>query len=81
VTNEHEFEPLSQRCVHCGTTSVHHARVAQPCVPQWGKEALRPEPARREYAVEDAATISARIAEFRAERDMILNAPAKDEAI
>jgi hypothetical protein len=73
---EHEFEPLSGRCVHCGTRFAHHVQVPQPC-PQQGTRAepLRPEPKRREYAVEDAATISLRLSELAADRLAVLNQP------
>ena len=74
----HEFpdgDDPAKRCVHCGTTWSMHEAMAQPCVPRrpQGGEALRPEPARREYAVDDADVIGARLIELRAERDAAIN--------
>ncbi len=73
---EHDFEPLSGRCRHCGTPKVHHENVPQPC-PQQGTriKPMKPEPTRRLYAVEDAETIHARMIELDADRLAVLSAP------
>lgn len=77
---EHEFEPLSQRCVHCGTREAHHATVPQPCTPRWGSpEPLRPEPARRDSVLDGSDEIRARMVELDAERLAIMNSPAEVE--
>lgn len=72
---EHEFlsGTAEARCVHCGTKQGHHRMAAQPCVPRWGGETLRPEPERRVYAIDDAETIHARIVELRADESAALN--------
>ena len=52
---EHDFEPLSGRCRACGTTRVQFdADPAKSPCPQQGSrgEPLRPEPVRRDYAIE-----------------------------
>jgi hypothetical protein len=79
---EHESSPGNPRCIHCGTLFANHAKVPQPCVPRWsGTEALRPEPARREYAIDDIETIHARLVELEADRRAVLYRPAEDEEI
>jgi hypothetical protein len=75
---EHDFSGISDRCVHCGTLKTHHENVPQPCVPQWSKEPLRPEPARHEYASEAFDDIGKRLAELAAERTAAMNIPPKD---
>jgi hypothetical protein len=73
MTPEHMFpegDGEAVRCIHCGTLREHHERSPQNCVRHpIAPEPLRPEPARRAYAVDDRATIPARIAELRADRE------------
>lgn len=79
---DHEFSSTDQRCVHCGTLRAQFdaAPEKNPC-PRRGPEpsGVRPEPTARRYAVDDSDTISARLAELRAERDAAWNTPAGDQ--
>ena len=74
----HEFSEANDRCIHCGTPRDLHDKMAQPCVPRWSTEPLRPEPTRREYALEDYDTIGKRLAELAEERTAAMNEPSKD---
>ena len=72
----HEWSPGNPRCIHCGTLFAMHAAKAQACVPRWtSAEAKRPEPVRRQYAMEDFDTIQARMKELDAERVALLSRP------
>jgi hypothetical protein len=68
--SEHVFSPMDNRCIHCGTTKEHHERTPQPC-PRRAEapSSLRPEPAERKLAADDADTIHARLQELRAARE------------
>jgi hypothetical protein len=79
---EHEWSPGNPRCIHCGTPSAIHSQQPQPCVPRWSQtEALRPEPARREYAIDAVDTIHARLAELEADRREALNRLTEEEGV
>jgi hypothetical protein len=73
----HRFLAGAQRCVDCGTLQANVGQTACPGPPH-GTEILRPEPARREYAANDADAISTRLQELQAERDVAMNTPSKD---
>jgi hypothetical protein len=63
---KHEF--ADGWCLHCGLKENENAEqygCLQRAIP---KDELMPEPKRREYAVEDAGTISARLVELEKER-------------
>ncbi len=76
-TIAHDFG-IADRCIYCGTTRTHHANVPQVCVPRWSKEegAPRGKPA---SAVDDADTITRRLAELKAERDALIQAPLPED--
>jgi hypothetical protein len=67
----HEFPGRDQPCKHCGATFGSE----QTCVPHSDAPdaSMRPEPIERQYAVNDAKTISARLVELQAERDAATN--------
>lgn len=73
---QHVFENGAKYCTICGTNYTQ-AAVGFTCiwrdVPDSRCGAIRPEPALRTIAAEDAETISARIAELRKEQEVVWN--------
>ena len=69
----HQFIANADHCVHCGTLKTNSGCQTVCPGPQRRDMVLRPEPARREYAVEDIETIHARLAELRAEQQAAIN--------
>ncbi len=65
IVREHHFE--DGKCRYCGALGPR-ADEQRSCVPRGERaSALRPEPARREYAVDSFDTIKIRLAELEAE--------------
>ena len=70
----HEYRGGRERCIHCGTLAENIYQTVCPGPQRRDESAkLRPEPARREYAVDAVDTIHARIVELAAERTEALN--------
>lgn len=88
IINEHEYNDIG-RCVWCGCAAwpqvyaYHEKRGRLKDLPELDPRScidriaphLAPEPARREYAVEDIDVIFSRIVQLKAERVAIWNAP------
>lgn len=73
-----EHDVRDNRCVRCGALKPGEHST---CVPRRAEvSVLRPEPARREYAIDDTETISGRIAELRAESEAAAN-PSVDTCL
>lgn len=71
MIREHEVGE-DGRCKHCG--ALKPDPVENTCVERVEiVSGDRPEPARREYAIEAVDLIGARLAELRAERDAAMN--------
>lgn len=78
TVQEHDWSGAGGRvCIYCGTTRRQDGSISEglTCVHRLAHPpgAPRPEPARREYAIDDAETISRRLGELSAERTEILN--------
>ena len=72
MTIEHEFRETDDRCKHCGVPRATHEATPEQCIRSHSATTvLRPEPEERQYAVYDAGTISARLAELKAEREAV----------
>ena len=70
--SEHSFPEGQEHCTHCGTWKGNPQRTICPGGHVPASE-LRPEPARREFAADDADAIHARLAELKAERAAAAN--------
>lgn len=70
---KNHYAPEGEKfCIHCGVVMPGGGKT---CIEQpEAVSVLRPAPARRVLAAEDADAISARIAELRRLRDEVLNA-------
>ncbi len=76
----HAFPDGAERCIHCGTLATLPGLTACPGAQGRGTERqLRPEPARRVYAVDDAEIIHGRLLERETERLEALNRPRAGE--
>jgi hypothetical protein len=75
---DHEWaSDAAERCTHCGTLRANTGQTVCPG-PQSRDPASRPEPARRQYAIEAFDEIGLRTRELFAERTAAMNEPAKD---
>jgi hypothetical protein len=74
----HDFPDGAERCIHCSTLRANVGQTACPGPQRHDATPLQPEPARREYAIEDYDEIGKRRAELKAERAAAMNDPAKE---
>ncbi len=79
--SDHFFPEGTDNCLHCGTLKAQTERKVcpGPKLAQAAAASLRPKPALRGHAVDDSDTISARIAELRAEREAGWNTVKGDD--
>lgn len=64
-----QHEPVNGICPHCGTNEPFNERT---CISRDANtKNMSPEPKERSFAVYDSDTISRRLGELRAERDVI----------
>ena len=70
-----QHEVINGTCKWCFAVNPDLAEGQNTCIARWpisGNQGLRPEPALRPRAADNADTISARLTELRAERDAAL---------
>lgn len=76
-----QHEVVDTRCKHCGAVNPTELET---CIMRSGPASamVMPEPARREYAIEDFDAIGARLAELRRERETAMNsAPTMEDLL